>query len=136
MLSQSTLVYELCKLQEIIIVTRVVYESNYSNNCLNCFKYNIFGFKKFLRIFCEYIRKENLNYKSKNTEINFLTPSLPGTHCVDPNTHLPWNSNISKTVKVNIIFKTMFYKEYSISFLMICRLTCTFCTCDSLFIDV
>ena len=32
------------------------------------------------------------------------------------------NSNISKTVRINIAFIRMYFEEYSISFLMICRL--------------
>ena len=38
------------------------------------------------------------------------------------NTDLPSDINISKTVGVNIGFIRHFFKEYSISFLMICRL--------------
>ena len=38
------------------------------------------------------------------------------------NTDLPSNSNISKTVRVNIVFTTKFSKEYSTSFVMVCRL--------------
>ena len=38
------------------------------------------------------------------------------------NTNLPSDSNISKTVRVNIVFTTKFSKEYSTSFLMVCSL--------------
>ena len=38
------------------------------------------------------------------------------------NTDLPSDSNISKTVRVNIAFAATFFKEYSTSFLMVCRL--------------
>ena len=51
-----------------------------------------------------------------------ITLTLTGTRYTGPNTDLPSNSNISKTVIVNIIFTATFFKEYSISFLMICRL--------------
>lgn len=32
------------------------------------------------------------------------------------------NNNISKTMRLNIVFKRKFFKEYSISFLMISRM--------------
>ena len=51
-----------------------------------------------------------------------LTLSLLVTCCAGHNTGLPSNSNISKTVRVNIAFTTTFLKEYLISFLMISRL--------------
>ena len=51
-----------------------------------------------------------------------LTLSLAGTRCAGPNTDLPSNSNISKTVTVNAVFTRNFSKEYLISFLVICRL--------------
>ena len=38
------------------------------------------------------------------------------------NTDLPLGSNISKTLRVNIAFAATFLKEYSTSFLMVCRL--------------
>ena len=37
-------------------------------------------------------------------------------------TDLPSDNNISKTVEVNIAFIQTYFKEYSISFLMVCRL--------------
>ena len=41
---------------------------------------------------------------------------------VGDNTDLPSDSNISKTVRVNIAFAATFSKEYSTSFLVVCRL--------------
>ena len=41
------------------------------------------------------------------------------TRRVGHNTDLPSNSNISKTVRVNISFTRKFFREYSITFLMI-----------------
>ena len=39
----------------------------------NCFKYNVFNFKKnFEKFFCQYIRKENPNYKHENYERKHL----------------------------------------------------------------
>ena len=61
----------------------------------------------------------------------------PFTPC-DPlcghNTDLLSNSNISKTVRVNIAFITAFLKEYFIRFLIVSRLIDF--ACDSLVIDV
>ena len=37
-------------------------------------------------------------------------------------TILPSDSNASKTVRVNFAFTRKFFKQYSISFLMVCRL--------------
>ena len=54
--------------------------------------------------------------------IEHLAISLPGKRCAGPNTDLPSNSNISKTVRVNIAFRETFLIEYLISFLMICKL--------------
>ena len=51
-----------------------------------------------------------------------LTLSLPVPRWAGDNTVLHTNSNISKTISVNIAFTRRFYKEYSISFLMVCRL--------------
>ena len=51
-----------------------------------------------------------------------LTLSLPVPHLVGDNTNLLSNSNISKTVRVNIAFTRTFLKEYSISFSMISRM--------------
>ena len=53
---------------------------------------------------------------------DFLTLLLPVTRCAGYNTDLASNSNISKTVKMNIAFKKVFFKEYSISFLIKFRL--------------
>ena len=47
---------------------------------------------------------------------------FPWTCCVGPNTDLPSNTNISKTVRVNIVSTITFFQEYSVSFLMICKL--------------
>ena len=46
---------------------------------------------------------------------------LRETCCADLNTNL-LSSNISKLVRVSIVFTITFFKEYSISFLMISRL--------------
>ena len=51
-----------------------------------------------------------------------LTLSLPFPRRGGDNTHPPSDSNNSKTVRVNIAFTGTFFKKYSISFLMICRL--------------
>ena len=51
-----------------------------------------------------------------------FTVLLPVTRCVDHNTGLPSNSNIWKTVRVNVAFKGTFFKEYLISFVMIGKL--------------
>ena len=51
-----------------------------------------------------------------------LTISLPVTLWMGHNTDLPSESNISKKIRVNIPFAQTFFKEYSISFLMVCRL--------------
>ena len=50
-------------------------------------------------------------------------------------------SNILKTVRVNIAFAATFFKEYSTSFLMVCRLSNgmqvdRLCTCGSQVVDV
>ena len=52
----------------------------------------------------------------------FLILSLPVPHWADENTDLPSNSYISKTIRVNIVFISAFFKEYSMSFLVISRL--------------
>ena len=52
----------------------------------------------------------------------FLTLSLPVPRLEGDNTDLPSDINIWKTVRVNIAFSGRFSKEYSISFLMVCRL--------------
>ena len=49
--------------------------------------------------------------------LSFLVPRWAGD-----NTNLPSKSNISKTIRVNIAFTRTFFKEYSISFLMVCKL--------------
>ena len=51
-----------------------------------------------------------------------LTLYLPVSRPTGPNTELPSKSNISKTVRVNIVVTATFFKGYSISFQMICRL--------------
>ena len=50
-----------------------------------------------------------------------LTLLFPVPRCAGDNTDLHSNSNISKTIRVNIAFTTTFFKEYSINFLMVCR---------------
>ena len=51
-----------------------------------------------------------------------LTPSLPVPCWAVHYTNLLSNSNISITMRVNIVFLRMFFEEYLISFLMISRL--------------
>ena len=51
-----------------------------------------------------------------------LTLSLPVTCWAGDNTDLHLDSNISKTVGENIAFIEALFKEYSISFPMVCRL--------------
>ena len=51
-----------------------------------------------------------------------LTLSLPAPCWAEVNADLPSNSNISKTIKVDIFFTKTFSKEYSRSLLMICKL--------------
>ena len=51
-----------------------------------------------------------------------LTLSLPVPLSAGDNTDLPSDSNISKTVRVKIAFTRRLFKEYSTSFLMVCRL--------------
>ena len=51
-----------------------------------------------------------------------LILQLPITSWVGDSTNLPSNSNISKTVKVNIAFLQIFFEEYLIRFLMVYRL--------------
>ena len=51
-----------------------------------------------------------------------LTLSLPVPRWAGDNTGLPSDSNISKTVRVNIAFAATIFKEYSTSFPMVCRL--------------
>ena len=60
--------------------------------------------------------------KSYKTRYSTLTFSLRVTRCAGHNTDLSSNSNISKTVRVNITFARTVFKEYSISFLVILRL--------------
>ena len=51
-----------------------------------------------------------------------LALSLTDTRCVVHDTDLPWNSNISKTVRVDIaIIKKKIFKEYLIRFLIVSR---------------
>ena len=70
-----------------------------------------------------------------------LTLSLPVPRWADDNIDLPSDSNILKTVRVNIAFAATFFKEYSTSFLMVCRLSNgkqvdRLCTCGSQVVDV
>ena len=81
---------------------------------------------------CLYL-KQNEVFKNRQSKIcgiqplkglkwyGLLTLSLPGTRCVGPNTDRHSNSDITKTVRVNIVLTRMFFKVYSISFLIICR---------------
>ena len=50
------------------------------------------------------------------------TLSLPVPRWTGGNSDLPSDSNISKTVRVNIAFSTTYFKEYLIRFVMVCRL--------------
>ena len=70
--------------------------------------------------FKEYVKIIKI-YKVKCKTTEYLTLSHPVPRSGN-NTELPWNNNISKTVKLNIAFTNKSFKEYSISFLMICRL--------------
>ena len=67
-----------------------------------------------------------LNFSGTERVTGFFTGnlalSLPVTRYARQNTDLPSNSNISKTVRLNIAFAKKFFKRYSISFLMIFRL--------------
>ena len=62
---ESCKLYELCKLYENLMnhLKSLEIAPNHSQNCLNCFKYNIFVFKNFSKDFREYIKMENPNYK-------------------------------------------------------------------------
>ena len=51
-----------------------------------------------------------------------LILSLPVPHWVGDNTDLPSDINISEKVRANVTFTRAFFKEYSISSLMVCRL--------------
>ena len=51
-----------------------------------------------------------------------LTLSLPAPHWAGDNTNLPSASIVPKKVVANIVFTKKFFKEYSISFLLVCRL--------------
>ena len=55
---------------------------------------------------------------------NYLHSNLffPGTICAGLTAKLPSIANISKMVRVNIVFTTTFLKKYLISLLMTCRL--------------
>ena len=60
---------------------------------------------------------------NKNLFKNYLTLSLLVVRCwAGGNTDLYSNSNISKSLRVNVTPMPKFLKEYSISFLMISRL--------------
>ena len=64
-------------------------------------------------------------YKSREkgpVDINRLTLSLPVPRYAGDKTNLPSDSNISKTVRVNVAYTRTFLNEYSISFLMVRRL--------------
>ena len=54
--------------------------------------------------------------------VHTLTLSLPAPRWTGGNTDLRSESNISKTVRVNIAFDATFLKEYLTSFLMVCSL--------------
>ena len=51
-----------------------------------------------------------------------LTLSLPAPRWAGDNTNLPLASIVSKTVVANVVFTKKFFKEYSISFRLVCRL--------------
>ena len=53
---------------------------------------------------------------------NGLTLSFPVPRWAVDNSALPSNNHISKTVSVNSAFTRTLFKEYSMSFLMVCRL--------------
>ena len=63
-----------------------------------------------------------LSLLTLRVKVRYLTFSLTVLHWVGDNSDLPLNSNISKTVSVNIAFTGTFFKEYLISFLMVSRL--------------
>ena len=64
------------------------------------------------------LKKEVITKNELCTERKFiLTLSVPGD-----NTNLPLSSNISKTVRVNIVFTRTLFKEYLISFPIVCML--------------
>ena len=65
------------------------------------------------------IKVENcFQFFTENVSLLLPVPCSAGA-----NTNLPLNSNILKTVKLNVFFTLMFSKEYSISFLMISTLS-------------
>ena len=73
--------------------------------------------------------KENHFLSNSNKSRTFFcfftenfTPSFPVPCWAVHYTNLISNSNILKTVRINIVFPRMFFKEYLISFLMISRL--------------
>ena len=55
--------------------------------------------------------------------IETLTLLLHVRRCAGNNTEPPSDSNISKTVRLNIAFPATSFKEYSTSFVIVCRLT-------------
>ena len=62
------------------------------------------------------LKKEVITKNELCTERKFiLTLSVPGDN-------LPLSSNISKTVRVNIVFTRTLFKEYLISFPIVCML--------------
>ena len=69
----------------------------------------------------KYKRTIGLDFTANWSNIVFLNLSVPVPCWAGDNTDLPSDSNISKAARVNNTF-TMFFKEYSLSFLMVCRL--------------
>ena len=60
--------------------------------------------------------------QQKRNSIGNLTLLLPTTCCASTQTNFPSNSNISKTVRVNSVSATQFFKDDSKSFSMTGRL--------------
>ena len=94
-------------------------------------KYKLQGFMK--NIFRRFFYVEQIHYVAffflyhtfgRKILINrcLLTLSLPLTRWAGDNSELPSNSNISKTIRISIAFTKSFFREYSITFLMILRL--------------
>ena len=89
--------------------------------------------KEFLKLYQEKNLSEYIEYHcffilskshsfSRFFKTEYLNHFTAYTHCVGDNIDLSLNSNISNRVRVNISFTSMFFKKYSISFLMISRL--------------
>ena len=91
------------------------------------------------KIYPAYVWKHNSNCERKQVNLlmnpngkgwhylatkNYLHSNLffPGTICAGLTAKLPSIANISKMVRVNIVFTTTFLKKYLISLLMTCRL--------------